>query len=136
VYTAAGSGRRRCGDASRGSVDAAPQTLAEVAAAGRDALSRCSAAASAASASAEQYVQLARSPDDPSCFDYSYPQLDAVVPAAGAPYPVPSQPPLPVVATPPRPRPAPNVSDRPSQTGVEVDQGVLWSSLVTSCLSR
>ena len=82
----------------------APQTLAEVA------LSRSTAAA-------DQYVQFAKSSDglgDP-CFDYSYPQLDAVA-ADTTPYPLPS---LPVAATPPpRPaflRPAPNVTDQPSQ---------------------
>ena len=117
----------RCGDVaseSRRTSSDAPPTLAEVgSAAGREALSRAAAAA-------EQYVQFSRSSEptvaDQSCFDYSYPQLEAVAGAGGdgdaaaAPYPVPSHPPPPVVATPPRPaflrpRPAPNVTDRPSQ---------------------
>jgi len=106
-----GGSHPRCRDVGT-SPDAAPPTLAEVGAAGRDALSR---------AAAEQYVQLARSSDaaGDACFDYSYPQLDAVTGAGDtAPYPVPSHPSLPVVATPPRPaflRPAPNVTDQPSQ---------------------
>jgi len=94
------------------SSDAPPPTLAEVGTSA--ALSR---------AAAEQYVQFARSSDGlgDACFDYSYPQLDAVAAACSgdtAPYPVPSHPPLPVVATPPRPaflRPAANVTDQPSQ---------------------
>ena len=69
-------GRRRCDDAAATAVrttssDVQPPapTLAEVdAATGRDALSR---------AAAEQYVEFARSSAD-TCFDYSYPQLDAV----------------------------------------------------------
>jgi len=91
------------------SSDTQPPTLAEVGAASRDALHR---------AAAEQYVQFARSAEalGDACFDYSYPQLDAVT--VPTPYPVPSHPPLPAVATPPRPaflRPAPNVTDQPSQ---------------------
>jgi len=108
-------GCRRSDDAAtaarRTSSDAPPPpTLAEVAAAtGRDAVSR---------AAAEQYVEFARSSAD-TCFDYSYPQLDAVSATDAPPYPVPSHPPPPVVATPPRPaflRPAANVTDRPSQS--------------------
>jgi len=107
---------RRCGSTTVATSTDAVQTLAEVATVGRDALSRLTA---------DQYVQFARSVEgigaaDP-CFDYSYPQLDSVAPPPVpdmAPYPVPSHPPLPVVATPPRPaflRPAPNVTDQPSQ---------------------
>jgi len=108
-----GAGRRRCGDVATAlgtSSTDSPPTLAEVGAASREALSR---------SAADQYVQFAKSSDDggDACFDYSYPQLNAVT-GDTAPYPVPSHPPLPVVATPPRPaflRPAPNVTDQPSQ---------------------
>ena len=91
AYLAGAAGRRACVDdvVVGGSLVVMPQTLADVGASmsagggggGRDGLS-----------AAEQYVQFARSSSDDvvdPCFDYSYPQLDAVAPAA--PYPVPSR---------------------------------------------